>query len=154
MPIARARFVQILAGVCVILVILELVRRRRLREEYALSWLLAGAVVVALGVAPEVLWYVSPLLGVEYPPILLVTAGLFLIGLVLLSQVVTISEMARKNRDLAQQVAIMDLEMGQMREALARVDGFAGKPLRSSEDGPVPGGDPWSMSGSIENLQR
>jgi hypothetical protein len=154
MPIVRVRFVQILTGMCVILVILELVRRRRLREEYALSWLLAGAVVVALGVAPEVLWYVSPLLGVEYPPILLVTSGLFLIGLVLLSQGVTISEMTRRNRDLTQQVAIMDWEIVQMLQVLARLDGPAGGPLNQREDSGSSSGDHWCELEPAESSQE
>lgn len=128
MPVIRAQYVQILVGVCLIGIILELIRRKRLREEYALSWLLMGAVIVILGAIPKLLWYVSPLLGVQYPPMLALATGLFLVGVVLLSQGMAISQMSRRNRDLAQQVAIMDWQMAKMRESLARVDESAERP--------------------------
>jgi hypothetical protein len=122
MPIIKARYVQILVGVCLIVVILELLRRKRLREERALSWLLLGAVIVTLGAMPKLLWYVSPLVGVEYPPMLALAGGLFLVGVVLLSQGMAISQMSERNRDLAQQIAIMDWQMTQLRETLVRGD--------------------------------
>jgi hypothetical protein len=120
----------IILGVCILLVALELVRRNKLREEHALPWLFAAVVIIVLGIARGLLWGVSALLGVKYPPILLVTVGVLLAVLVLLFQGMAISEMAHKNRDLAQRMAIMGWQITQLQEELAHLRGSS---LQSQE---------------------
>jgi hypothetical protein len=113
----------IILGVCILLVALELVRRNKLRAEHALPWLFAAVVIIVLGIARGLLWGISALLGVEYPPILLVTVGVLLAVLVLLFQGMAISGMAYKNRDLAQRMAIMGWQITQLQEDLAYLRG-------------------------------
>lgn len=88
-------------------VIFELLRRRQLREKYAVLWLVVGMVVAVLAIFPRLLTVVAHGLGVEVPLNLL----LFVAALVLLMVSVHLSwEVGRledKSRRLAEDVAIL-----------------------------------------------
>jgi hypothetical protein len=88
-------------------VIIELLRRRQLREKYAVLWLAVGLVVAVLAVFPRLLTVVADGLGVAVPLNLL----LFVAALVLLMVSVHLSwEVGRledKSRRLAEDIAIL-----------------------------------------------
>ena len=67
-----------------LLIVLELVRRRRLLERYALLWLAVGVALVILGAWRGLLSSLSDVIGVAAPPNALFAVGLaFLVVLVL-----------------------------------------------------------------------
>jgi hypothetical protein len=103
------------AALVLILVVFELVRRRRLDERYALLWLVTGVVILVLAVWRSALDRLALLIDVSYPPsILFALAGVFILLLLLhLSSV--ISKLTNQNKRLAQRVAILE---GEMRESL------------------------------------
>ena len=49
MPL-RQQVMVVLASVGLLVIILELVRRRKLREEYSWLWMLTGVVILVLGI--------------------------------------------------------------------------------------------------------
>ena len=57
----------ILAAIVVFLLIFELVRRRRLREEYSWLWLLTGTAMILLVVWYELLLYITWIIGAGTP---------------------------------------------------------------------------------------
>lgn len=95
-------------------VIVELVRRRHLREKYALLWLLVAVVVAVFAVAPGLFNRLAHAVGVINPPDLLtVLAALFLLVVcVYLSW--EVGRLEDKARLLAQELAILrkDVEDG------------------------------------------
>ena len=64
----RTMIVGAAGSVGVLLLVLELVRRRRLREEYALLWLVTGAVLLLLSLSRPLLDTLAELTGIYYPP--------------------------------------------------------------------------------------
>ncbi|QGG58074.1 DUF2304 domain-containing protein [Paenibacillus sp. FSL W8-1187] len=86
--------------------ILHLVRSRRLREQYALLWLLLAAGMTALSLAPEVLDRLALLLGVAYAPSLLSFIGLLSVLALLLRQTLAVSELSLKLVRLTQSEAL------------------------------------------------
>ena len=64
----RIQIVAIVAAAGLIVVLLELVRRRRLLERYALLWLFSALVLLGLAVWRDLLGWVASALGVAYPP--------------------------------------------------------------------------------------
>jgi hypothetical protein len=96
-----------------LVVILELVRRGQLREEYSLLWLAAVVVLLALSVHRGALHAVAGLLGVAYAPSLLFAVAFLFNVIILVSQSVYISALTCKNRDLAQRLAILEYALGQ-----------------------------------------
>ena len=113
----RVTFVSLCAAIWLLLVVVELVRRRRLGERYALLWLLTGGVVLLLAAWPAALERFSDAVGIAYPPTaLFVVAGGFVL-LVLLHYATVISGLTERNVRLAQRVAILEERLRRLERA-------------------------------------
>src|SRR4029453_1046449 len=87
---------------------LDLVRRRRLLERYALLWLFSAAVLLALAVWRALLADVADLLGVAYPPNALFLIAFGFVLVLLLHFSLAVSRMSDQLKVLAQRVALLD----------------------------------------------
>jgi hypothetical protein len=98
-----------IASLVLIFVVLELIRSRRLRERYALLWLLTGVVLLVLSAWRSGLNTIAGWVGVEtYPPaILFAVAALFILA-VLLHYSTVISGLSDQNSILAQRIALLE----------------------------------------------
>jgi hypothetical protein len=97
------------ASVLLILVVLELIRSRRLRERYALLWLATGVVLLVLSLWRGGLNTIASWFGVTgYPPAVLFAVGVLFILLVLLHYSTVISKLADQNVVLAQRLALLE----------------------------------------------
>ena len=104
----RLTFVAALAVVLVLGVIVELIRRHRLQERYALLWIVTGGVMLVLAIWRRGLDAFSDLIGVAYPPsALFMVAGLFVL-VVLLHFSTVLSRLSEQNRTLAQRLALLE----------------------------------------------
>jgi hypothetical protein len=90
-----------------LLVILELVRRRRLMERYALLWLLASVVLLVLAAWRGLLTTLSYKVGIHYPPSALFVVALGLGLLLLIHFSLAVSRLTDQNKVLAQRLAIL-----------------------------------------------
>jgi len=99
----------------VMIVVVELIRQGRLKERYSLLWLLAGGVLLVLSSSRGLLEMVSRLLGIYYPPSLLFLLAFLFLLLITRHFSVVISGLTEKNRQLAQEIALLRQEM---REAI------------------------------------
>ncbi len=105
------------ASVILVLVVFELMRSRRLRERYALLWLLTGVVLVALSAWRGGLNTIAGWLGVRgYPPAVLFAVGLLFVILVLLHYSTVISRLSDQNVVLAQRLALLEERLNERRE--------------------------------------
>jgi cell division protein FtsW (lipid II flippase) len=97
------------ASLVLLLVVFELIRSRRLRERYALLWLLTGVVLLVLSAWRGGLNTIARWVGVEtYPPaILFAVASLFILA-VLLHYSTVISKLSDQNSILAQRIALLE----------------------------------------------
>jgi len=97
------------ASVLLIIVVLELIRSRRLRERYALLWLATGSVLLVLSLWRGGLNTIAGWFGVTgYPPAVLFAVGVLFILLVLLHYSTVISKLADQNVVLAQRLALLE----------------------------------------------
>ncbi len=108
------------------MVIIQLIRRHRLREEYALVWLMAGVAIFVLSVFGGLVRLLASLVDVSYPPTLVLVVGLLFALVILLSQSVTISGQANRLRDLAQTVALLERRLRQVEQGEQVVNSPAG----------------------------
>jgi hypothetical protein len=96
-------------SILLLLVVFELIRTRRLRERYALLWLVTGLVLVALAAWRGGLNTIARWLGVRsYPPAVLFAVGLLFVILVLLHYSTVISRLVDQNTILAQRLALLE----------------------------------------------
>ena len=93
--------------VAFVFLVVEMVRRRNLREKYALLWLGVGVLVLLLSAFRPVLDRLSLALGIEYgPSALFLFSTLFLVGVAAhLSW--EVSRLEEKTRRLAEESALM-----------------------------------------------
>jgi hypothetical protein len=97
------------ASVILLLVVFELIRSRRLRERYALLWLLTGVVLLVLSAWRDGLNTIARWAGVEtYPPAVLFAVGSLFILAVLLHYSTVISKLSDQNSLLAQRLALLE----------------------------------------------
>lgn len=109
----RVSIVGVVASVVLILVVLELVRGRRLKERYALLWLATGGVLLVLSAWRGGLNTVAGWLGVTgYPPAVLFAVATLFVLLVLLHYSTVISKLTDENVELAQRVALLEERIG------------------------------------------
>jgi hypothetical protein len=117
MPI-RNKIVALAVGIGLLLIIVELVRRRKLREEYSWLWLLTGAVILLLTVWFDLLKWITHLVGAVMPSSTIFLCAFVFLILISLHFSVVISKLTDRNRELAQRYALLELEMRELRERL------------------------------------
>jgi hypothetical protein len=110
---SRIQVLSITGALIFVLMILELVRRRVLREQYSLLWLLTGLVLLAFGLWRRLVDVIGGLLGVYYPPAALILVFTFFFIVILLHFSTVVSRLTMQNRTLAQRVAILEWRVRQ-----------------------------------------
>lgn len=104
-----------------ILLILELVRRKRLMERYAILWLLSAAVLLVLAAWKGLLTTISLKVGIHYPPSLLFAAAFGAELLLLLHFSLAVSSLTDQNKILAQRVGLLQHRLEEQERRLARI---------------------------------
>jgi hypothetical protein len=98
-----------IASVLLLLIVLELIRSRRLRERYALLWLATGIVLLVLSAWRGGLNTIAGWVGVStYPPAVLFAVAIVFILAVLLHYSTVISRLSDQSTILAQRVALLE----------------------------------------------
>ena len=96
-----------LASLAAFLLVLELVRRQTLREEYSLLWLGTAFAMIILSAWRDLLHGISDLVGIAYPPnLLFLMASLFMAFLLLYFSTV-ITRLTQENKEIAQEVGLL-----------------------------------------------
>jgi hypothetical protein len=106
-----------IASLLLLLVVFELIRSRRLRERYALLWLLTGVVLLVLSLWRGGLNTIAGWFGISgYPPAILFAVGILFILLVLLHYSTVISRLSDQSTILAQRLALLEERLGDERD--------------------------------------
>jgi hypothetical protein len=96
--------------------VLELIRRGRLKERYALLWLFSGIVLLVLSLSRSLLEYFSRLIGIFYPPSLLFLIAFVFLLLITLHFSAVISGLSEKNKRLTQEIALLRQALEELRQ--------------------------------------
>lgn len=115
----------ILSAALILIVVVELLRRRHLRERHAIWWIIAGILALIVGIFPATLVWASELVGVEVPTNLVFFVSIAILFLVCLQHSSELTKLESKTRTLAERVAIIELQLreAQSREAVPGDDG-------------------------------
>ena len=96
------------ASIILLLAVLELVRRRRLREKYALLWILTAIVLLILSLWRGLVDSIAIALGISYGPLITIAVGALFVLVVLLHYSTVISALTDRTAVLAQQIAMLE----------------------------------------------
>ena len=101
----------IVAALLALVVVIELLRRRRLRERHAIWWFVAGVLALVAGVFPITLTWAAKFLGIAVPINLVFFVSIAILFFVCLQHSSELTELEAKTRTLAERIAIMELEL-------------------------------------------
>ena len=124
----RIQVVAIVITASLLLLVFELVRRRRLMERYALLWLVSAIVLLNLAIWRNLLEDLSSALGIAYPPNAIFVVAFGFVLALLLHFSLAISRLSDETKVLAQEIARVEHELrsGIAKEAAARSEQPAG----------------------------
>ena len=97
-------------------VVLEMVRRRRITEEYSLVWIVCAGALLVLSVWRDILHVAARTLGVHYPPAVLLLVLILFVFVISLHFSVVLSRQRRQIERLVEDVALLDAELREFRE--------------------------------------
>ena len=112
--------VQIVAVVvsgALLLVVLDLVRRRKLTEEYSFIWIVCAAALLVLSLHRETLHLVARWLGVFYPPAVLLLVLIVFVFVACLYFSVVISRQRQQIERLIEDVAIVAAQQRELQRS-------------------------------------
>jgi hypothetical protein len=101
-------------------VIIALIRQNRLKEHYAIIWLLTALIIFVFGIWPDSLNLVSRVVKLHHLTTLFMVAFLFLLAIVL-HFTLAISQLFERNRRLTQEVALLKFELEQARHSTVQL---------------------------------
>jgi hypothetical protein len=102
------RVVAVLATVGLLILVFDLVRRRRLLERYALVWMAVTVLLLVLSAWGGLLDRVADAIGISYPPSALFAAAFGFVIVLLLHFSVAVSRLTDQSKILAQRVALLE----------------------------------------------
>lgn len=118
----RARFFAVVLGFVVLLFVINLVRTKKLKEEFALLWLLTGIVLVLTPLFIDYLDMVAYALGIEYPPALIFVLAIISLLLILLQFSMRISRFSEQIKVLTQELALLRMRLEDLERATSRLE--------------------------------
>jgi len=104
-------------SILIFIFVLELIRRNKLKERYALLWLSSGIVLIILSLSREILHFLSRLFGVFYPPSFLFLIAFVFLLLINLHFSLVISGLTDKNKRLAQEIGLLLIRIEELEKA-------------------------------------
>ena len=134
----KISIVATLASLVLLAVVFELIRGRKLKERYALLWILTGVVLLVLSAWRGGLQTIAGWVGVStYPPAILFAVATLFVIIVLLYYSTVLSRLADQNTLLAQRVALLEQALEEERAGgiPAPADGDHGPGERQPSDG-------------------
>ncbi len=105
--VLRTRFFVFGLGLIALILVINFVRTRKLKEEFAILWLFGGVSLVLIPIFVDFVDRVSYALGIEYPPAFIFLIALLCITFILLQFSVSISRYSEQIKVLTQELAIM-----------------------------------------------
>ncbi|MBI1281736.1 MAG: DUF2304 family protein [Anaerolineaceae bacterium] len=114
----RAMIFGLVAGIGAFIFVLELVRRRRLKEEYSLLWLATAVALIVLSLSRPALDLLASTVGIIYPPSALFLVAVIFVLFILLHYSIVLTRLTQENKENAQQLALLRWQIEQMQKAL------------------------------------
>jgi hypothetical protein len=97
----------------ILVVVIELLRRRQLRERHAVWWFVAGLLALIAGIFPATLTWAADIIGIEVPINLVFFVSIAILFLVCLQHSAELTQLESKTRTLAERVAILELRLNE-----------------------------------------
>ncbi len=105
------RIMILLIGLFIFLFILELVRRKKFREELSLIWIVIGIGLIFGSFADRIIDPLASMIGIHYPPMLVFLLISFLLIITTLYFSFVLSDLKSKIKEMAQKMALIEFKI-------------------------------------------
>ena len=133
---SRIQIVAIAGSVLFLLLVLELVRRRRLAEEYSALWIIAALALLGASIRRDLIDSTADWLGIYYGPAVLLLGLVVVVSAVLLWMSVILSRQQAQIDQLIEEAAILSAELREHRSDTTKTWGPASAGPYVSAGGP------------------
>ncbi|TFB74335.1 DUF2304 domain-containing protein [Cryobacterium glaciale] len=113
---ATSYILGIAAALLTLAVVIEMLRRRRLRERHATWWLIAGTLALIVGVFPKTLEWAADVAGVAIPINLVFFVSVVILFLVCIQHSSELTKLDDQTRTLAEQTALLELRIRELEQ--------------------------------------
>lgn len=107
----------IAVSLALLLLVLDLVRRKKLTEEYSFVWIVCAVALLGLSIGRTLLDTVALAIGIYYPPAALLLVLVFFVFVASLSFSVVISRQRQQIDRLMEDVAILEAHVRELRDS-------------------------------------
>ncbi len=101
------QYIAIAGSLLFLFFIFNLVRKKKMREEYSLLWIFLGVIFLGLSLWREGLESISALLGIAYPPAALFLILLLVVFLILIQFSIVVTRLSDNVKQLTQELALL-----------------------------------------------
>jgi hypothetical protein len=147
---SRVRIVAVVLTAVMLGIVLELVRRRRLVERYALLWMIVALTLLVLAIWNDLLSVASDAIGIAVPANALFIAAFAVAFILLLHFSVITTRLSEETKILAQEVARLDAEARAARGARVNGGGTDGDGQRADGGAHPAGAQPGSSASTTD----
>lgn len=114
MPTGRLTIFSVVVAIAALVLVFELLRRRRLREKYAVIWVLISLATLVLAVFPTLLRDTANLVGIQTPSNLLFFGSVLVLFAVSLQLSREVGLLEDQSRRLAEEVGALHLRLDEL----------------------------------------
>ena len=110
------QIIAIVTSILLLVLVIELVRRKRLSEEYSFVWIICALALLILSIGRRVLDVVAVALGIYYPPAALILVLILFVFVASLSFSVVVSKQRRQIERLIEDAALLEARVRELSE--------------------------------------
>ena len=107
----RIQVLAIIGSILFLILIVELIRKKKIKEEYGLLWIFFSAVFIVIAVWRQGLEVLSRLLGIFYAPAAFLLILLVAVFLILLQYSIVLSRLSENYKTLVQELGILRMRI-------------------------------------------
>jgi len=109
-----AQVVSIGISLFFLLIIFELTRRKKLKEKYALLWVIMGVIIAILAIFKKIVFFITSIMGIKTPINAMIFIGTFFILSINLYYSLVISSLSEQVKKLAQKLALLEQKISNL----------------------------------------
>lgn len=106
----------IIVGISALLYVTHIVRRNKLPIKESFWWFISSIVMLLLAIFPQVLDWIASLLGIYYPPTLLLTMCVIFLLFIIFKDSRRIAKLQTQSIELEQQIALIKNQLQESRQ--------------------------------------
>lgn len=112
----RVQLISFIASLGLLAVVLELVRRKSIKERFALLWIFASLAMIIFSLWEDFLEIIATMVGIYYAPAVILPMIIFFVVVLFLYFSVIVTQQSDKIKTLAQKTAILEQRIDMLEE--------------------------------------